>query len=130
MHLEIHRAFLVAVENDVAAILRHGRAHARFDQFLDLVDDLLLVFRIALRLFRGYAEDQARRQAYGELAREASGLTQLYARQAGLKLLSAKKLELATGDTSAAFADGTGSTCCDGAGSEASRSHATLAKVS
>jgi two-component system sensor histidine kinase BaeS len=53
---------------------------------------------IALRLFRGYAEDQARRQAYGELAREASGLTQLYARQAGLKLLSAKKLELATGD--------------------------------
>jgi two-component system, OmpR family, sensor kinase len=54
---------------------------------------------IALRLFRSYAEDQARRQAYGELAREASGLTQLYARQAGLKLLSAKKLELATGDS-------------------------------
>ena len=36
-------------------------------------------------------------QAYGELGREATGLTQLYARQAGLKLLSAKKLELATG---------------------------------
>jgi two-component system sensor histidine kinase BaeS len=53
---------------------------------------------IALRLFRSYAEDQARQQAYSELAREASGLTQLYARQAGLKLLSAKKLELATGD--------------------------------
>ena len=53
---------------------------------------------IALRLFRSYAEDRARQQAYTELAREASGLTQLYARQAGLRLLSAKKLELATGD--------------------------------
>ncbi len=52
---------------------------------------------IALRLFRTYAQNRARAQAYGELAREASGLTQLYARQAGLKLLSAKKLELATG---------------------------------
>jgi len=54
---------------------------------------------IALRLFRSYAEDRARQQAYAELAREARGLTQLYARQAGLKLLSAKKLELATGDS-------------------------------
>lgn len=53
---------------------------------------------IALRLFRGYAEDRAREQAYAELAREASGLTQLYSRQAGLRLLSADKLELATGD--------------------------------
>jgi two-component system, OmpR family, sensor kinase len=53
---------------------------------------------IALRLFRSYAEDRARQQAYAELAREASGITQLYARQAGLKLLSADKLELATGD--------------------------------
>jgi two-component system OmpR family sensor kinase len=53
---------------------------------------------IALRLFRSYAEDRAREQAYAELAREARGLTELYARQAGLKLLSAKKLELATGD--------------------------------
>jgi two-component system OmpR family sensor kinase len=52
---------------------------------------------IALRLFRTYAQNRARAQAYGELAREASGLTQLYAKQAGLKLLSAKKLELATG---------------------------------
>jgi signal transduction histidine kinase len=52
---------------------------------------------IALRLFRSYAQNRARAQAYGELAREASGLTQLYAKQAGLKLLSAKKLELATG---------------------------------
>ena len=53
---------------------------------------------IALRLFRGYAEDRARQQATAELAREARGLTQLYSRQAGLRLLSGKKLELATGD--------------------------------
>jgi signal transduction histidine kinase len=53
---------------------------------------------IALRLFRSYAEDRARQQAYAELAREAQGLTELYSRQAGLKLLSAQKLELATGD--------------------------------
>jgi signal transduction histidine kinase len=53
---------------------------------------------IALRLFRGYAEDRARQQATAELAREASGLTQIYSRQAGLRLLSGKRLELATGD--------------------------------
>jgi signal transduction histidine kinase len=53
---------------------------------------------IALRLFRGYAENRARAQAYGELAREARGLTELYARQAGFKRLSAARLEFATGD--------------------------------
>jgi two-component system sensor histidine kinase BaeS len=53
---------------------------------------------ISLRLFRSYAEDRARGQAYAELGREARGLTQIYARQAGLKPLSAKRLELATGD--------------------------------
>src|SRR4249920_3731504 len=53
---------------------------------------------IALRLFRGYAENRARAQAYGELAREAQGLTELYARQAGFKRLSGARLELATGD--------------------------------
>jgi two-component system OmpR family sensor kinase len=52
---------------------------------------------IALRLFRSYAQNRAREQDYVELAHEAQGLTQLYSRQAGLKLLSAKKLELATG---------------------------------
>ena len=52
---------------------------------------------IALRLFRTYAQNRARAQAYGELAHEARGLTELYGRQAGLKLLSAKRLELATG---------------------------------
>ncbi|MGB2874207.1 MAG: HAMP domain-containing sensor histidine kinase [Gaiellaceae bacterium] len=52
---------------------------------------------IALRLFRTYAQNRARAQAYGELAQEAKGLTELYGRQAGLKLLSARKLELAAG---------------------------------
>ena len=53
---------------------------------------------IALRLFRSYAQNQARRQAYNEVGREADGLTQLYRQQAGFKLLPAKRLELATGD--------------------------------
>src|SRR5215831_11930892 len=52
---------------------------------------------IALRLFRSYAQSRARAQAYGELSQEAKGLTRLYASQAGLRLLSASKLELATG---------------------------------
>jgi two-component system sensor histidine kinase BaeS len=52
---------------------------------------------IALRLFRTYAQNRARSQAYGELTQEAQGLTRLYASQAGLRLLSASKLELATG---------------------------------
>jgi two-component system OmpR family sensor kinase len=53
---------------------------------------------IALRLFRTYAQNRARAQAYGELAREAKGLTQLSAKRAGLQRLSAANLELATGD--------------------------------
>ena len=46
----------------------------------------------------GYAQNRARDQDYVELSHEARGLTLLYGRQAGLKLLSAKRLELATGD--------------------------------
>ena len=65
---------------------------------LGVVVSSLVSAAIALRLFRGYAENRAREQAYTELAREARGLTELYGRQAGLKLLSAKKLERATGD--------------------------------
>src|SRR5919106_2411579 len=53
---------------------------------------------IALRLFREYAQNRSREQAYQEVGREARGLTQLYAQQAGGKLLSARRLELATGD--------------------------------
>ena len=52
---------------------------------------------IALRLFRTYAQNRARSQAYGELSREARGLTKLYANEAGLRVLSASKVELATG---------------------------------
>jgi len=53
---------------------------------------------IALRLFRTYAENRSRQQAYAEVGREANGITQLYGRQAGRRLLSARRLELATGD--------------------------------
>jgi signal transduction histidine kinase len=53
---------------------------------------------IALRLFREYAQNRSREQAYAELKKESDGLTQLYGQQAGLKLLSARRLELATGD--------------------------------
>jgi two-component system OmpR family sensor kinase len=53
---------------------------------------------IALRLFREYAQNRSREQAYAEVGREAVGLKQLYAQQAGFKLLSAKRLEQATGD--------------------------------
>jgi signal transduction histidine kinase len=52
---------------------------------------------IALRLFQSYAQNRARAQDYAELSNEANGLTKLYKKQAGLKLLSAKYLELATG---------------------------------
>ena len=38
------RAAVEALEDDVAAILRHGGAHAGLDQFLDLLDDLGIVF--------------------------------------------------------------------------------------
>jgi two-component system OmpR family sensor kinase len=53
---------------------------------------------LALRLFQSYAQNRARGQAYGELEREATGLTKLYARRAGFQRLSARNLELATGD--------------------------------
>jgi len=53
---------------------------------------------ISLRLFRSYAQNRARAQAYSELKKESSGLKQLYGQQAGLKLLSPSRLELATGD--------------------------------
>ena len=38
-----------ALEDDVAAILRHGRAHPRLDQFLDLVDHFRIAVAIGLR---------------------------------------------------------------------------------
>src|SRR2546423_12316496 len=51
---------------------------------------------IALRLFRTYAQNRAQAQAYGELARETTGLTKLYAKRAGFQRLSAGGPELAT----------------------------------
>src|SRR5919206_3832380 len=53
---------------------------------------------IALRLFRTYAQNRARDQAYAEVRREAVGLTTVYAKRAGLQVLPAKTAELATGD--------------------------------
>jgi two-component system sensor histidine kinase BaeS len=65
---------------------------------LGIVVSGLVSAAIALRLFREYAQSQARTQAYGELGREADGLTQLYSKRAGVKLLPAPAVELATGD--------------------------------
>jgi len=53
---------------------------------------------IALRLFRSYAQNRARAQAYSEVAREAVGLTKVYSQRAGAEILPAKTAELATGD--------------------------------
>ncbi len=53
---------------------------------------------IALRLFRSYAQNRARAQAYSEVAREAVGLTKVYSQRAGAQILPAKTAELATGD--------------------------------
>jgi signal transduction histidine kinase len=65
---------------------------------LGVVVSGLVSAAIALRLFRGYAQNRARDQAYGELVNEALGLTKLYSRQAGIKNLPVKDAELATGD--------------------------------
>jgi signal transduction histidine kinase len=65
---------------------------------LGIVVSGLVSAAIALRLFRDYAQNRARSQAYQELGREANGLTQLYSKRAGVRLLPAHGLELATGD--------------------------------
>jgi signal transduction histidine kinase len=65
---------------------------------LGIVVSGLVSAAIALRLFQTYAQNRATDQAYDEVAREARGLTQLYVRRAGFQRLSAKNLELATGD--------------------------------
>jgi signal transduction histidine kinase len=53
---------------------------------------------VAVSVSKGYAESTARRQAFSELRREARGLTDLYAQQAGQRRLGSRQLELATGD--------------------------------
>ena len=65
---------------------------------LGIVVSGLVSASIALRLFQSYAQNRSREQAYDEVAREARGLRQLYVRRAGFQRLSAKNLELATGD--------------------------------
>ena len=46
--MQVNDAILEIVKDDVAAILRHRRAHAGFEQFLDLGDDFV-VFLVASR---------------------------------------------------------------------------------
>jgi signal transduction histidine kinase len=53
---------------------------------------------IALRLFRTYAQNRATDQAYHEVVREAVGLTTVYSKRAGLRVLPATTAQLATGD--------------------------------
>jgi signal transduction histidine kinase len=53
---------------------------------------------IAISVSRGYAQSNARKQAFRELGREAFGLTQIYGRRAGDVTLKPRDLELATGD--------------------------------
>src|SRR5690349_17610405 len=65
---------------------------------LGIVVSGLVSAAIALRLFRDYAQSRARTQAYQELGREADGLPQLYSKRAGVRLLPAPAVELATGD--------------------------------
>ena len=54
-------AVVEALEDDVAAVLRHRRAHARFDQFLDLGDDFGIAF--AVRRFVGLLRRRLRSAA-------------------------------------------------------------------
>jgi signal transduction histidine kinase len=53
---------------------------------------------VAVRMSKGYAETTSRRQAFRELRKEATGLTSLYASEAGRPRLASSQLELATGD--------------------------------
>ncbi len=43
LHVEEHDAFLIALEGDVAAVLRNGRTDTRVENFLDLRDDLAVL---------------------------------------------------------------------------------------
>lgn len=53
---------------------------------------------LAVSVSKSYAETTARKQAFRELRREATGLTALYSQEAGLQRLGSSRLELATGD--------------------------------
>jgi two-component system OmpR family sensor kinase len=53
---------------------------------------------IAVSVSKSYAESTARKQAFKELRKEATGLTALYAAEANRLKISSQQLELATGD--------------------------------
>jgi signal transduction histidine kinase len=53
---------------------------------------------IAVSVSKSYAESTSRKQAFRELRKEATGLTELYADEAGRQRLGSRQLELATGD--------------------------------
>lgn len=53
---------------------------------------------LAVSVSKSYAQTTARKQAFRELRREATGLTALYSQEAGLQRLGSSRLELATGD--------------------------------
>ena len=53
---------------------------------------------IAVSVSKRYAETTARKQAFRELRKEATGLTALYSSEAGLQRLGSGRLEQATGD--------------------------------
>src|SRR5688572_27485301 len=58
LHSKVKLAILVTAINDVTAILRHGRPDTRFQQFLDLVDDVRVgwVLLETDRFVRGYID--------------------------------------------------------------------------
>jgi signal transduction histidine kinase len=53
---------------------------------------------VAVSVSKRYAETTARKQAFRELRKEATGLTALYSSEAGLQRLGSGRLEQATGD--------------------------------
>jgi signal transduction histidine kinase len=53
---------------------------------------------IAVSVSKSYAVSTSRKQAFRELRKEATGLTELYADEAGRQRLGSRQLELATGD--------------------------------
>ena len=54
--MQINDAVAIALEGDIAAVLGHGRAHARLEQLLDGLDGLFVLGReefVLLRALRG-----------------------------------------------------------------------------
>jgi hypothetical protein len=62
-HVQVNHAVTEPLEGDVAAVLRHGRAYASFEQFLDGGDDLGILGREGFGFMLGRG---ARVFAFGE----------------------------------------------------------------